>query len=190
MGVDIVTGPAGKAASSAEEDLMLTLAIIMQHDPRSATVTEEQFMSQLGTDAEESEPIDISIPYDAAAKLAFESSDKSMDYADFKTKYEADAVALVISKQPIDISIPYDAAAKLAFDSSDKSMKYADFKTKYEADAVALVISKQPIDISIPYDAAAKLAFDSSDKSMKYADFKTKYEADAVELVKSKQNKE
>ena len=43
--------------------------------------------------------IDISIPYDAAAKLAYEASDKSMEYAAFKTKYEADAVAHVISKQ-------------------------------------------------------------------------------------------
>ena len=101
MASDIVTGPSGKAASSAEEDLLLTLRIIMEHDPRSATVTEEQFLSQM-SEAEsivDVEEIDISIPYDAAAKLAFEASDKSMDYADFKVKYEADAVALVKSKQ-------------------------------------------------------------------------------------------
>ena len=101
MASDIVTGPSGKAASSAEEDLLLTLRIIMEHDPRSATVTEEQFRSQM-SEAEsivEVEDIDISIPYDAAAKLAFEASDKSMAYADFKVKYEADAVALVKSKQ-------------------------------------------------------------------------------------------
>ena len=45
------------------------------------------------------EPSDVSIPYDAAAKNAYESSNKSMDYADFKAKYEADAVELVKSKQ-------------------------------------------------------------------------------------------
>lgn len=45
------------------------------------------------------ESIDVSIPYDAAAKNAFNGSDKSMDYADFKRKYETDAVELVKSKQ-------------------------------------------------------------------------------------------
>ena len=69
-----------------------------------------------------------------------------MDYAAFKTQFEADAVADVISKQPIDISIPYDAAAKLAFEASDKSMDYAAFKTKFEADAVADVIAKRKSD--------------------------------------------
>jgi len=145
MTSDVVTGPGGKAATSAEEDLALTLKIIMGHDSRSVTVSEEQFLTQMNeeTTEEEAETIDISIPYDAAAKLAYESSDKSMKYDDFKVKYEADAVSLVISKQPIDISIPYDAAAKLAYESSDKSMKYDDFKVKYEADTVEMVKSKQ-----------------------------------------------
>ncbi len=133
------------------------------------------------------EEIDISIPYDAAAKLAYEASDKTESYDDFKAKYEADAVADVISKQPVDVSIPYDAAAKLAYEASDKQMGYYNFKAKYEADAVADVISKQPVDVSIPYDAAAKLAYEASDKSMAYNDFKAKYEADAVADVISKQ---
>eukprot|EP00979_Chaetoceros_neogracilis_P000799 scaffold171_cov284-Chaetoceros_neogracile.AAC.2 len=186
----VVTGPDGKPASSKQEDIALTLAIIMAHDARSVTVTADQLLNQMSddlSDEDEEEGRDVSIPYDAAAKNAFEASDKSMAYADFKTTYEADAVTLVKSKQPIDVSIPYDAAAKNAFEVSDKSMAYADFKTTYEADAVALVKSKQPIDVSIPYDAAAKNAFEASDKSMAYADFKTTYEADAVALVKSKQ---
>ena len=35
---------------------------------------------------------DLSIPYDAAAKLAYESSDKSMTYDTFKAKYEEEAI--------------------------------------------------------------------------------------------------
>jgi len=143
---EVITGPDGKPAVSKQEDIDLTLAIIMAHDARSVTVTAEQNASQMtaaAAAAEESEEVDVSIPYDAAAKLAYEASDKSMAYADFKTKYEADAVAYVIAKQPIDVSIPYDAAAKLAYEASDKSMAYADFKTKYEADAVAAVIAKK-----------------------------------------------
>jgi hypothetical protein len=42
---------------------------------------------------------DLSIPYDAAARLAYFKSDKSMAYDVFKTKYEADAVADVKAKQ-------------------------------------------------------------------------------------------
>jgi len=186
----VVTGPKGKAASSREEDMALTLQIILDHEARSATVSKDQLLSQTEEIAAiEEEEIDISIPYDAPAQLAYESSDKSMDYEAFKAKYEADAVELVKSKQPIDISIPYDAAAKLAYEATDKSVAYDTFKDVYEAEAVALVKSKQPIDISIPYDAAAKLAYESSDKSVAYADFKAQYEADAVALVVSKQPK-
>ena len=202
----VVTGPKGRAASSREEDMALTLQIILDHEARSATVSTDQLLSQTEEIAafeeqvEEIE-IDISIPYDAPAALAYASSDKSMEYAAFRAKYEADALELVKSKQPIDISIPYDAAAKLAYEASDKSMPYADFKTQYEADAVAMIISKQPkkaaapakasapadaSDVSIDYDAAARLAYKSSDKSVSFADFKPLYEADAIALVVSK----
>lgn len=213
----IVTGPAGKAAKSKEEDLMLTLQIIMDHEVRSTTVSKEQFIAQMQEIASTPEPetrMDVSVPYDAAAQLAYESSDKKIPYADFKIQYEAEAVALVKSKQQpkkmepvaVDLSVPYDAAAKLAYEASDKKMNYADFKLKYEEGAVELVKSKQPkkeaapasssttastsatviADLSVPYDAAAQLAYASTDKSMPFADFKIKYEAEAVELVKSK----
>merc|ERR1712176_981748 len=83
-------------------------------------------------EAIEEEIVDVSIPYDAAAKLAYEVSDKSTPYAEFRVNYEANAVELVKSKrvkveEPIavkeavqevvvDVSIPYDAAAKLAYE--------------------------------------------------------------------------
>jgi hypothetical protein len=162
------------------------------------------------------EAVDISIPYDAAAKLAFESSDKSMNYAAFKKKFEADAVADVMAKrkpavaavempppvvEAVDISVPYDAAAKLAFESSDKSMDYAAFKKKFEAAAVADVVAKRTpaveapppvvvavVDISVPYDAPAKLAYEASDKSVDYGSFKRKFEADAVADVVAKKS--
>ncbi len=162
---DVVTGFEGKAATSFEEDLALTLKIIMAHDSRSTTVSKEQFISQMKEASEiEDVEVDVSIPYDAPAKLAYEASDKSMEYSAFKTKYEADAVADVIAKQPAkevkeetkpkaerpkavkpesyDVSIPYDAPAKLAYEASDKSVEYSAFKATYEADAVADVIAK------------------------------------------------
>ena len=51
------------------------------------------------TCSQEEATIDISIPYDAAARLAFEATDKSMDYAEFKLQYEQQAVADVIAKR-------------------------------------------------------------------------------------------
>jgi hypothetical protein len=53
-------------------------------------------------------------PCDTAAKLAYEASDKKVAYPDFKIKYEANAVALIKSKQAVDNSISYDAAANNA----------------------------------------------------------------------------
>lgn len=45
------------------------------------------------------EMIDTSIPYDAAARLAYDRSDKAMTYEEFKAKFEADAVADVMAKR-------------------------------------------------------------------------------------------
>jgi hypothetical protein len=130
--MEVVTGREGKAATSAEEDLRLTLQILLKHDKRSVTVTKDQFVSQMQQIQKEPElePVDLSVLYDAPAKLAYESSDKSLAYGDFKTKYEANAIAEVIAKHPIDLSVVYDAPAKLAYGASDKSMACGDFKTQ------------------------------------------------------------
>ena len=73
-------------------------------------VTEQDEKDEVDADAEAEaeaditcckEPIDVSIPYDAPAKLAYEASDQSMEYGAFKTKFEADAVTDIISKQLI-----------------------------------------------------------------------------------------
>ena len=45
------------------------------------------------------QPIDVSVPYDAAARLAYNASDRSMPFPEFEKKYKADAVAEVIAKQ-------------------------------------------------------------------------------------------
>jgi hypothetical protein len=42
---------------------------------------------------------DVSIPYDAAARLEYDHSDKSMEYSKFKEKYEAETVAFIKAKQ-------------------------------------------------------------------------------------------
>lgn len=101
------------------------------------------------------EVIDISVPYDAAAQLAYESSDKSMAFERFKIKYLEDAVALVKSKQsgyepikevpmePIDVSIPYDAAALIAYESSDSRLTFEAYKPIYIEESVNMVTTKQ-----------------------------------------------
>eukprot|EP00526_Cylindrotheca_closterium_P022154 CAMPEP_0113617780 /NCGR_PEP_ID=MMETSP0017_2-20120614/8973_1 /TAXON_ID=2856 /ORGANISM="Cylindrotheca closterium" /LENGTH=114 /DNA_ID=CAMNT_0000527219 /DNA_START=57 /DNA_END=398 /DNA_ORIENTATION=+ /assembly_acc=CAM_ASM_000147 len=78
----IVTGPEGKAAASREEDIALTLKLIMDHDERSTTVSKDQFIQQMEESVkiqeQPEEVVDVSVPYDAAAKLAYDASDKSM----------------------------------------------------------------------------------------------------------------
>lgn len=155
---------------------------------------------------------DLRIPYDAAARLAYEASDKKTEYTDFKAKFEADAVADVVAKRKK--KIPADPSTgivtRLAFEARDKILESTgpkvasrmetstsvdkDAKKKQQdtgivvakARALASAIARDKIDTSIPYDAAARLAYASSDKSMKYKDFKLKYEADAVADVKAK----
>ncbi|CAB9509025.1 expressed unknown protein [Seminavis robusta] len=89
-----------------------------------------------------SEEVDLSIPYDAAAMLAYKAAGSPGDYAAFKEKYEEDAVSDVTAKN-MDISIPYDAAARMAYEAAGRPGDYAAFKDKYEADAVADVIGKK-----------------------------------------------
>lgn len=54
--------------------------------------------------AASSNVVDLSIPYDAAARLAYDKSDKSMTYDAFKEKFEADAVTDVIAKNKAKVS--------------------------------------------------------------------------------------
>ena len=137
----------GVAAASKEEDLMLTLKVIMDHADRSSTVSKEQYIQQVeeskAEEAAAQEPIDVSIPYDATVQLAYDKSDKSMSFDEFKPIYLAQAVAEVVAKQPIDVSIPYDATVELAYAESDKSMSLKEFKPIYLAQAVAEVIAKK-----------------------------------------------
>lgn len=42
---------------------------------------------------------DVSVPYDSAAMLAYEATDKSMSFEEFKPKYVAETVAMIKSKQ-------------------------------------------------------------------------------------------
>jgi hypothetical protein len=98
----VVTGPQGKPASSPEEDLFLTLKVIMDHDARSATVSREQFIFQFREAQKVPKsipPADVAVPYDAAAKLAYEKTDRSVPFREFATKYEKDAIQLVKAKK-------------------------------------------------------------------------------------------
>ena len=208
------TTVAAATATSFEEDLALTLAVIMDHERRSTTASKAQMLSQM-KEAEKvdqdpvPEPVDISIPYNAAAMLAYNAAGSKGDFAAFEAKYLEEAVAMVTAKkaqrdaavapppkaapapkkeepsQVVDLSIPYDAAAKMAYEASDKKQPFDEFKAAYEAQAVATVIAKRN-DISIPYDAAAAMAFMQSNRKMPYAAFKAQYEANARSAVMAK----
>lgn len=93
-------------ATSFEEDLALTLKVIMDHQDRSVTVSKEQLIQQMEeaekAEKETAETIDISVPYDAAARLAYEALEdkKGISYEEFQVQYIKDSVAMVKSKQP------------------------------------------------------------------------------------------
>lgn len=87
--------------------LSLTSLLMMSADgftmPSASVKSTALFNDESGT-------ADVSIPYDAAAKNAYEASDKSMEYDAFKTKFEADAVADVIAKSNPETSEKKDDA--------------------------------------------------------------------------------
>jgi hypothetical protein len=172
-GSSITTGPNGKAAINFDEDLRLTLQIIMDHQLRSTTVSTEQLVQQVTAAAaidDTKDTIDITIPYDAAAKLAYQNEpsniQSSMTFDEYKVQYEAKAIADVIAKKKPtatssttaavtltsndvsnDISVPYDAAAKLAYnhlsESERSAMDYNTFQQQFVTKAIADVVAKQ-----------------------------------------------
>lgn len=100
----VVTGPKGKPASSFEEDLFLTLKVIMDHDARSATVSKEQFLMQMQEAQKVPKslpPADVSVPYNAPAQLAYEATDKSVPFKEFEAKYEQDIIEQVKAKKTV-----------------------------------------------------------------------------------------
>ena len=173
-------------ATSFEEDLALTLKVIMDHEARSTTASKDQMLSQMKEavkmEEEKVEPIDVSIPYDAAARLAYEASNQKMSYELFKEQYEADARSAVMAKG--DLSVPYHAAAMAAYMASNRKMPWESFCEQYEAEARAAVQAKG--NLSVPYDAAAMAAYAATNRKMPYALFKEQYEADARSAVMAK----
>ena len=184
----IMTGPDGKAALNYDDDLRLTLQIIMDHQRRSATVSTEQLVQQVTAAAsiveDDAAPaVDISVPYDAAAKLAYDKESSSIQastpFAEYKVQYEAKAVADVIAKKSQ--STPAQPAAVAVAT-----------KSKDVASSSAAASSSSSYDISIPYDAAAKLAYAalSTEERTKvdYTTFQLQYTERAVADVIAKQN--
>ena len=105
---------AATLAVSFEEDLALTRQIIMDHEARSTTVSKEQFIQQMeelakpaesskteSTTTKSDDTTDLSVPYDATARLAYDSlgDEPKVSFDEFQTKYLADAVAEVKAKQ-------------------------------------------------------------------------------------------
>jgi protoporphyrinogen/coproporphyrinogen III oxidase len=174
-----------------EFDKVVTGGLGVEEEVEKEIADVNEVISSIESDMEviEEPTLDVSIPYDAAAKLAYEGSDKSMDYDDFKLKYEADCVELVKSKRKPSSAVEVAAVKEAhvvemnpeAFQRQllAARLKYSMKTTESKTESI--------IDVSIPYDAAAKNAYEASDQSMSYDDFKAKYEADAIKLVKSKQ---
>ena len=71
------------------------------------------------------EAVDVSIPYDATVRIAYDASDKSMSYEDFKPKYLAESVAEVVAKQSGAASAEAPTTAKSS-DSDDGEEKIDD----------------------------------------------------------------
>lgn len=91
--IPIIAGGALAAFAAA------TFAMRGDVDEREAAQSGGGSSTSASAPATSSGGVDLSIPYDAAAKLAYEKSDKSMSYDKFQEKYEADAVADVKAKQ-------------------------------------------------------------------------------------------
>jgi hypothetical protein len=72
----------------------------------SQPLREQSRSSLSSTEVTEVETVDVSIPYDATVQAAYETSDKSMSFEEFKPKYLAQAVAEVVAKRnDVDVDV-------------------------------------------------------------------------------------
>lgn len=81
---------------------------------------------------------DVTIPYDAAAKLAYEASAKSIPFEDFKTQYVTDVVAAVKAKRgavagETSTTVPAAAAKEEGDDLTEPKKSEAGRKRKRDA---------------------------------------------------------
>lgn len=137
---------------------------------------------------------DLSIPYDAAARFAYDQAGKPGSFVDFKTRYENAMVAMVKSKArarvAVDLRVPYDAAARLAFQSGKSSSDFQSFRVRYENSMIELVKSKKraraATDLSVPYNAAAQLAFVEAGCPGNFEKFENLYRAESIAIVTKK----
>jgi hypothetical protein len=195
----VTTGPDGRAAVNFEEDLRLTLLIIMDHERRSATVSKEQFVQQVAAAAamddsssdaaaaaaEPKKIVDVTIPYDAAARLAYEKDGSTGPFEEYKVQYESKAVADVMAKK-------LGSTASSSPPPATKTVATTAVATTATAiPPPSTSPDESEYDVSIPYDAAAKLAFQQLQTirhQLTYEQFKLQYETNAVANVMMKKN--
>ena len=167
-----------KYADCTEEEYITLTAGAKPEVKETVAVVEEKKETKIeevkAEEPVEQENTDVSIPYDAAAKNAYDASNKSMAYSAFKAKYEADAVKLVKSKKAAE-------EKTLANAKKEKEKALADGK---KAEEKTLADEKKSAEDKKKADVAKKAAADS-------AAFAKKKEAEAsksaADIEKEKQ---
>eukprot|EP00970_Alexandrium_tamarense_P016997 scaffold7945_cov183-Alexandrium_tamarense.AAC.8 len=113
----------------------------------------------------ERQPVD----YDAAARLAFESSGESGDFDTFKATYLSETSAMIAMKHKECVA----EDARLSEETRLAEMKRLEEEQR---------LARQPVD----YDAAARLAFESSGESGDFDTFKATYLSETSAMIATK----
>ena len=153
-----------------------------------------------------------SVDYDAAVRLAYKASGKSVTFDAFKAKYLRETSEMIAKKNPYIAaikpmpntvstsqvglrSVEYDAAAKLAYKASGMALSFDAFKATYLLETSEMVAKKNPYTTvstaqaglrSVEYDAAAKLAYQDSNKAMPFEAFKVNYLRETSAMIAAK----
>lgn len=143
---------------------------------------------------------DLSIPYDAAARMAYASANcpGNDDFRAFQVRYETAMVEMVKAKARArkaaegDWSVPYQAAAHLAFELAGRPGKLEEFETRYEMAMIEMVKAKRrareaTTDLTVPYHAAAMLAYkEAGSPGGDFEAFQSKYLEETVARIQNK----
>ncbi|KAG7345032.1 SAP domain containing protein [Nitzschia inconspicua] len=136
-----------EAAEQAYLESQQDLARVLEEAEAVINEADQAIAKAQALENEMEQLVDVSIPYDAAARLAYENSDKAVPFATFQSQFIADAVDMVKSKHAARNKGKDEAEAKRRAEEEEAArvlaQKEAEAKRRAEEEEAARVLAQK-----------------------------------------------
>ncbi|KAG7370115.1 SAP domain containing protein [Nitzschia inconspicua] len=136
-----------EAAEQAYLESQQDLARVLEEAEAVINEADQAIAKAQALENEMEQLVDVSIPYDAAARLAYENSDEAVPFATFQSRFISDAVDMVKSKHAARNKSKEEAEAKRRADEEESTrvlaQKEADKRRAEEEEAARVLAQKE-----------------------------------------------